>query len=272
MEQSTDMSGLKGVVFNQYDRTGSFQQWKEELTLVLLANDMWCFIEGSEPSDKKTSEQKRQRAFAIIALNLSRSCRDCLRTMETTDPKEAWDAVMSRFEQSSAATKMAVLDALLNLRCGSSVLDYVSAFNKHVSRLTSMNEQLGKDLKVAIFLRCLPPKYTYLVSTVKVQERLPEVEEVIQLVFLESQADTADTDGETYEVGRVRTYAAERVQCEHRNHDQSRCWKLHPELAPVCHRCKKRGHFQKYCPSASGDAIEPIKQMVNCVDRVDLEE
>lgn len=95
MEQSTDMSGLKGVVFNQYDRTGSFQQWKEELTLVLLANDMWCFIEGSEPSDKKTSEQKRQRAFAIIALNLSRLCRDCLRTMETTDPKEAWDAVMS---------------------------------------------------------------------------------------------------------------------------------------------------------------------------------
>jgi hypothetical protein len=185
MEQTAEVSGLKGVVFNQYDGTGSFQQRKEELTLVLLANDMWCFIEGTDSGDKKTSDQRKQRAFAIIALNLSRSCRDCLRGMDTKDRKEAWDAVLSRFEQTTPATKMAVLDALLNMRCGSSVLEYVSAFNGHVARLSSMDKRLGKDLKDAMFLRGLPMRY-YLVSSIKVREKLPELEEVVQLVLIES--------------------------------------------------------------------------------------
>jgi hypothetical protein len=143
---------MKGVVFNQYDGTGGFQQWKEELTLILLANDMYCFIDGSEQAlgDKKTLDYRKQRAYAIIALNLSRSCRDCLRHVVSRDPKEAWEAVLARFEQTSASTKMAVLDTLLGLRCGSSMLDYVSKYNECVSRLTSMGETLGKDLKVAI--------------------------------------------------------------------------------------------------------------------------
>ena len=250
MEQTAEVSGLKGVVFNQYDGTGSFQQWKEELTLVLLANDMWCFIEGTDPGDKKTSDQRKQRAFAIIALNLSRSCRDCLRGMDTKDPKEAWNAVLSRFEQTTPATKMVVLDALLNLRCGSSVLEYVSAFNGHVARLSSMDERLGKDLRVAMFLRGLPTRYSYLVSSIKVREKLPDTEEVVQLVLMEGHHERTS-------IGMEEAYTVEsKVRCEHRHHDRSRCWKLHPELAPTCHRCKQKGHLQRYCPNQRGDAIE----------------
>jgi hypothetical protein len=152
MENAIDVNGLKGVLINQYDGTGDFQQWKEEVILVLLANDMFCFVNGTDPGNKKTADSRKQRAFAIIALNLSRSCRDCLRHLNSHDPKEAWDAVLSRFEQTSAATKMAVLDSLLGLRCGNSVLDCVSKFNEYVNRLTIIEETLGKDLKVAISL------------------------------------------------------------------------------------------------------------------------
>jgi hypothetical protein len=66
---------------------GSFQQWKEEMTLVLLANDMYCFIEGTDTGEKKTADYRKQRAFALIALNLSRCCRDCLRHLDSRDPK-----------------------------------------------------------------------------------------------------------------------------------------------------------------------------------------
>ena len=54
MGNADDVGGLKGVLFKQYDGTKSFQQWKGELTLVLLANDMYCFIEGTDTGDKKT--------------------------------------------------------------------------------------------------------------------------------------------------------------------------------------------------------------------------
>jgi hypothetical protein len=166
MEQLSEIKGSRNMVFNQYDGMGNFRQWKEEMTLVLLANDMWCFIKREDMGDKKTQEFRKQRAFAIIALNLSRSCRDCLRHLASRDPKEACHSVLARFEQTSAATKMAVLDSMLTLRCKESILDYVSAFNECVARLESMDEKLGKDLRIAILLRGLPPSYGYLVSTI----------------------------------------------------------------------------------------------------------
>jgi hypothetical protein len=242
---------MKGIVFHQYDGTGNFQQWKEEMTLVLLANDMWCFIEGEDLGEKKTVENRKQRAFAYIALNLSTSCRDCLRHLGSRDPKEAWKAVLARFERTTAASKMAVLDSLLNLRCGDSNLDYISQFNEYVNRLTSMEEKLGRDLKIAILLRGLPQRYDYLVGMIKVRENLPELEEVIQLISLEHQADSGP---------RLRAYTADAFKCDHRNHEVSRCWKLHPELAPICNMCRQRGHLQKRCPSRKGAVERPVEQ------------
>ena len=64
--------------------------------MILLANDLYCFVEGTDPGDKKTTDQlqRRQKAFAIIALNLSRSCRDCFSHLESKDLKEAWEAAL----------------------------------------------------------------------------------------------------------------------------------------------------------------------------------
>jgi hypothetical protein len=232
----------------------SFQHWKEEMTLILIANDMWGFIDGEDLGEKKTLESRKQRAFAILSLNLSRSCRDCLRHLESRDPKEAWNAIIARFERTTAASKMATLDSLLNLRCGDSVLDYVSQFNEHVNRLASMGEKLGRDLKIAILLRGLPPRYEYLASMIKVRENLPELEDVIQLIFLERQTESIGPRVQVH-------YASETVKCDHRNHDVSRCWKLHPELAPVCNICHQRGHMQKRCPNRRGDPVgRPVEQ------------
>ena len=128
------------------------------------------------------------------------------------------------------------------------MLDYVSRYNECVNRLASMGEKLGKDLKVAIFLRGLPPRYQYLASNIKVREKLPEVEEVINLVFMESQSDTTGSG--------VKTYVAEKPKCLHRNHEPSRCWVVHPELAPVCHNCGKRGHVRRDCPHRKGGALK----------------
>jgi hypothetical protein len=86
------------------------------MTLVLLAGNVWCFIAGEDQGDKKAVKHRKQRAFAILALNLSRSCRDCLRHLDSRDSKEAWHAIMARFERTTPATKMAVLDSLLNIQ------------------------------------------------------------------------------------------------------------------------------------------------------------
>jgi hypothetical protein len=126
--QGHDLS--KGVVFNKYDGTGSFQSWKEEMQLMLMANDLWGFVDGTDSGDKKSADSRRQKAYAVIALNLSHSCRDCLRSLDSQDPKEAWGAVIARFDKPSASAKMALLDSVLNLRVTGTVLEYISSFYK----------------------------------------------------------------------------------------------------------------------------------------------
>jgi hypothetical protein len=160
---------------------------------------------------------------------------------------------------------MAVLDSLLNIRCGDSVLDYISQFNEFTTRLTSMDEKLGRDLKIAILLRGLPPRYKYLVSMIKVRDKSPELEEVVQLVLMESQTECTE-----FGMPGGQAHSAETVRCDHRNHDPSRCWKLHPELAPRCSICRQRGHTQRRCPHRRGDAVESphdLKHVASYADK-----
>ena len=145
-------------------------------------------------------------------------------------------------------------------------MDYVSKFlNECVGRLASMDEKLGKDLKVAIFLRGLPRKCRYLVDSIKVWERFPEIKEVISLALMEAQHERNDSMEEV----RV-LHLAERLRRAHTNHEPLKCWVVHPELGPVCHYCGRKGHIKKYCPDGKGGTMES-KQETATADYVKQE-
>jgi hypothetical protein len=130
-----------------------------------------------------------------------------------------------------------------------------------------MDEKLGRDQKIAILLRGLPPRYKYLVSMIKVQDKSPELEEVVQLILMESQNSNEYTESE---MPGGQVHSADTVCCDHRNHDPLRCWKLHPELAPWCSICKQQGHTQRRCPHRRGDAVESphdLKQVASYADK-----
>jgi hypothetical protein len=70
-----------------------------------------------------------------------------------------------------------------------------------------MDEKLGKDLKVAIFLRGLPRKCRYLVNLIKVRERFPDIVEVINLVWMETQAEEGNSEEE------AQVHMAQKAKC-----------------------------------------------------------
>ena len=85
----------------------------------------------------------------------------------------------------------------------------------------------------------------------KGEGKLPELVEVVQLVLMEGHHERTN-------IGMEEAQTVEsKVRCEHRHHYRSSCWKLHPELAPTCHRGKQKGHLQWYCPNQRGDTVEP---------------
>jgi hypothetical protein len=182
-------SPLKNIVFNQFNgMEGTFPAWKEEMELVLMAHDLWCLVDPDDPDeaedvgDKKTVSSKTQKAFALIALNLTRLCGDVIRQLKSKDPRAAWKAIMNRFDRVTPISKMALLDALLSVRFQGRMIDYVSTFNSIVQRLEAMDIKLPEELLVAILLRGLSDGFAAFVAALKHREHIPPLDKVIGML------------------------------------------------------------------------------------------
>jgi hypothetical protein len=257
-------SNVKSIVFNQFDgKEGTFPIWREEMELVLMANDLWCLVdpdETEELGDKKTIPSRTQKAYALVALDLTRACRDVIRGLKERDPRAAWQAIIARFDRVTPVSKMALLDALLGLRYRGDMLGYVSDFNSVVSRLEAMDIKLHGELLVAILLRGLPGDYAVFVAALKHWERIPPLEEVIGMLCAEEQGRPAAPTNSYGTLGLTRSenYMSDMRcnECGKGGHTSANCWVLHPEKAPICRNCDKRGHIARSCRGSGNHNAE----------------
>ena len=95
-----DKNTGNGLIFRIFDGK-DFQGWKEVIILFLMGLNLWNIVQGFEQAkkgEKAEFEARRQKAYAVLSLNLSDSCRDCIRDLEGPDPVLAWGAILKRFE------------------------------------------------------------------------------------------------------------------------------------------------------------------------------
>ena len=87
------------------------------MILFLMGLNLWNIVQGFEHAkkgEKMEFEARRQQAYAILSLNLSSSCRDCLRDLEGPDPSLAWNAIVKKFQSKSPLSKLMMLDELIS--------------------------------------------------------------------------------------------------------------------------------------------------------------
>ena len=91
---------------------------------------LWGLAIMSLHANKKTQSTRSLASYAIIStiINLTDSAQNMVRRLGSRDPKEVCNALLVEFDQTTPATKMALLDFVLDLPCTSSVLVYVSDF------------------------------------------------------------------------------------------------------------------------------------------------
>ena len=77
--------------------------WKFQLKHLLLAKDLWKYVDGSAvlagdaTADQRTKHQSESpRAFFFIAMSVSTSQLYLITSCE--EPKEVWDALKKHFE------------------------------------------------------------------------------------------------------------------------------------------------------------------------------
>ena len=244
------------VVFKVFDGK-NFREWKEMMMLFLMGLGLWITVEGFELLSKDEIEStafelKKQKAFAIISLNLSSSCRDCIRNSPDKNPASAWALILAKYEGKTPLDKLMALDELLAFILNpNDIAGSISQFKEIIAHIRSLGITLDEHLFIALLLRRLPSKFAPLATNLRHREEI-DLDTAIQAVEQESRALDDPSDAKTSSSASVEALMTTSFRCTHcnkTNHNVDQCWILHPELKPTCGVCGVSGHKDRACRS-----------------------
>ncbi|KAK8954178.1 hypothetical protein KSP39_PZI002871 [Platanthera zijinensis] len=267
--------------------------WSVHMHLVLQSQGLWHHIEkktaetskGKEPEAealKAEQEEAKLEARALLLLHQGVSKDIYPRIMGATTPRRAWDILYSEFQGSEKVISIKLqhqwkLFENISMKENETIKEFVSRLMGIVNQIRSLGDKL-KDKKIAPkILRCLPPKFNVIVTTIEKtkdlnhlsitelmgslqahEERLKnssgELEQVFQTKIKfnpteksSSRASNLSTRGRGRgRQGEVRTNVPNNqnqmhcVLCKRNNHTAFDCFYK-------CKRCKKPTHMQKDC-------------------------
>jgi len=255
------------LIFNIFDGK-NFREWKELMILFLMGCGLWNLVNRSLESESEEFkaevatregtlefQEKKQKAYAILSLNLSSSCRDCIRALDGTDPAAAWEAIVRKFEGKTPLDNLLALDELLafTLSCDD-IPGSISKFRQIIEHLKGLNIELDEHLYIALLLRNLPEKFNPLATNLRHRE---EITFDIAIDAIESEAKAFDVKPDNQTMGQSTSSEVLVVtndfcqHCKKPGHTKRGCWKLHPNLAPFCDFCGGKGHWGTNCRKKS---------------------
>ena len=215
-----------------------FFSWREETVTKFQAIRLWRIISGKEARpayEHKMNdfEERQEQAYGILMLIISPAHRDCLRSLESQDPAEAWKAINNAYEKGNPDTVAALLETLISIRCNSEdkLPEYLSDFNILNNRITGYKVVIPEILLVVILLKGLPQTFDNFKNVIKVGKEQRNLEETLELIRNEQQSRHANRPRGAAKHEDVMIISAGCSVCG-KNHHVSKCWKAHPEKAP----------------------------------------
>ena len=121
--------------------TENFHNWKFDMKMLLMRNDVWDIVTGEEVLEngasnvKRTAFKKREnRALSTITLAVSKECKIYVRSAKTS--KEAWETLEKHFEEKTLSRKIMYRQKLYWLRMENENMI------EHINKLKTIAEHL----------------------------------------------------------------------------------------------------------------------------------
>ena len=168
--------------------------WKFQMKHLLLAKDLWGFIDGTEvlagdASAQQTTDynKKSRRAFSTIVMAVSATQLYLITSCDT--PKKAWDSLRTHFERDSLSNKimMKKLYFRTEMAEGTSVEEHLKGMKEITDRLAAIGSPISEEDQVVTLLGSLPDSYATLVTALEARGDTLQLKDVQEALVHEEQ-------------------------------------------------------------------------------------
>ena len=149
----------------------NYTTWKFKLKHLLIAKDLWEYVDGSIVEPEATAEaaakadykKKANRAMSTIVLSVNDGLLYLI--TECTGAKQAWDKLQAHFERDTLSNKLFLKKRYFRsvMREGSSAEDHMKYMKELSNKLAAINAAVSEEDQVVTLLGSLPDSYSTLV-------------------------------------------------------------------------------------------------------------
>ena len=241
-----------------------YHNWKFNMKMWLIGNDVWGIVEGTEvlsetanEEDRKKFKKRDNKALSDICLSVSSSNQIYVRSAKNA--KEAWDNLEAHFEEKTLAKKIYYRTLLYSTKMHKGI-----TMVAHVNKLKTISEHLEalkdapaeKDL-VMILISSLPREYNNLITSL---ETLKEEQLTWNYVRdrVINEYERKKVDPKQGRESQDALYIGKPNNGSGRHNankkTQGKGNKENGGKSNIkCHFCHEKGHIKKNCPKKSSD-------------------
>ena len=210
--------------------------WKFQLKHLLLAKDLWKYVDGSAMlAEGATAEQRAkhrsesQKAFSVIAMSVSTSQLYLITSYE--EPKEAWDVLKKHFERETLANKLFLKKQYFRKEMseGNSIDMHLKEMKELTDKLSSIGAPISEEDQIVTLLGSLPPSFSTVVTAL--EARVDD----LKMDFVQQQLIHNERKLKAQESKPEALHDSALVGAQKRK--PPRCW-----------TCDEVGHIQRFCP------------------------
>ncbi|KAL0819491.1 hypothetical protein ABMA28_007591 [Loxostege sticticalis] len=199
----------------------NYSNWKFLMKMILIHEELWCYVENTGNVDTEVNKQKSQKALAKICLSVQPAVFSHVRNAQT--PHEAWNNLKKAFEDSGLCRRLGLLRSVFATK-----LNECDGMEGYLNKITSLSQQLqdinaplDDEFVAVIMLSGLTSDYDPLIMALE-NSNLKLTSDVVKGKLLQEYQRRDE---------KTETAAA-----------------LVARKQPKCFKCKKVGHFIKDCP------------------------
>ena len=233
----------------------NYRDWTFNMRLYLESLDLFGHVDGSiGVPDEEASEQVKQeyktaskKAWTYICLAVEPDQQ--IHVRNTTNAKEAWDALKSQFARTSISQIVRLRQKYYSTKfqSGGNMLEHINHVKSLHDQLKEMGANIDDGELAMTLLASLPDEFKPLITALDaVGEEKVTFEKVKSMLL-----NDADRISDSKKIEDA--YSAQRRYNRKRNESKERHNKGYEDrkFQGTCHYCKEKGHFARDCPKRS---------------------